>query len=253
VVTNQRSLSTIRLSGLYQLNNTTGYKIMLGAVIFDFDGVITDSEILHFRCFNQVLAQFDITITTRDYYKNYLGFTDMDCFKFLADKEGLGLTEQEIKGLVEQKNRIFEELAKTEGRIIEGVRDFLQMLWADNIPMAIYSGALLAEIELILEECRLRPLFEVIVSADHVKKGKPNPEGFLLALRKLNDKRQNPISTNQCIVIEDSHWGLAAAVAAGMHTVAVTNSYDAEQLQSAEKVVARLDELGMDDLQKLCP
>ena len=226
---------------------------MLGAVIFDFDGVITDSEVLHFRCFNQVLAQFDITITTRDYYKNYLGFTDMDCFKFLADKEGLKLNKQEIKGRVEQKNRIFEELAKTEGRIIEGVRDFLGMLRQSAIPMAIYSGALLAEIELILDECRLRSFFETIVSADQVKKGKPDPEGFLLALQRLNAKRQNPISTGQCIVIEDSHWGLAAAAAAGMHTIAVTNSYDAEQLQTAEKIVTRLDELTIEDLEKLCP
>jgi beta-phosphoglucomutase family hydrolase len=225
---------------------------MLQAVIFDFDGVITDSEILHLRTFNRVLAQFDIEIATEEYYKNYLGLTDLECFKAVIDKNQTGLDEHQIENLIRQKNRMFRELAKTEGRIIEGVRDFLQLLKQNNIPMAICSGALRTEIELILEEARLRSLFEVIVSADQVRKGKPDPEGFILTLKKLNQKSSNSIAGSQCVVIEDSHWGLEAAKAAGMHTIAVTNSYDAEQLASAEKIVTHLDELSIGDLQKLC-
>jgi len=110
----------------------------------------------------------------------------------------------------------------------------------------------LTEIELILEEARLRSFFEVIVSAEQVKKGKPNPDGLLLTLQKLNQGRQIPITGNECIVIEDSHWGLEAAKAAGMHTIAITNSYDAEQLSLAEKVVTHLSQLSIKDLQELC-
>jgi len=225
---------------------------MLKAVIFDFDGVITDSEILHLRAFNRVLAQYGVEISTKDYYKEYLGYTDVDCFKMLIQKGLLETNEQEIKNLAKQKNRVFEELAKTECRIIEGVQDFLQMLKNNNIPMAICSGALLAEIGLILEQAKLRDFFEVIVSAEQVKKGKPSPDGFLLVLKKLNQGCEEPILANQCIAIEDSHWGLKAAKAAGMHTIAVTNSYDANELSPAEKIVARLDELSFDDLQMLC-
>ncbi len=225
---------------------------MLRAVIFDFDGVIADSEGLHLCAFNQVLGQYGVEITTKDYYKDYLGLIDIDCFRLVAERNRLGPDRQGIENLVKEKNQIFERLAKAEGRIIEGVRDFLQMLKQNNIPMAIYSGALLAEIELILEQAELRPFFEAIVSAEQVKNGKPNPEGFLLALRKLNEDNQNPILANECIVIEDSHWGLAAAKAAGIHTVAITNSYDAEQLSMAEKVVNRLGQLSINDLQKLC-
>jgi HAD superfamily hydrolase (TIGR01509 family) len=225
---------------------------MLAAVIFDFDGVITDSEILHFRSFNQVLAPFGVKITTKDYYKNYLGLTDIDLLKLLSDKGLLAVDAEGIKNFAKQKSRIFEKLAKTEGRIIEGVRSFLQMLRQNSIPMAICSGALLAEIELILEEAHLRSFFEVIVSAEQVKKNKPHPDGFLLTLAKLNHDRLNPIVNSQCVVIEDSHWGLKAAKAAGMHTVAVTNSYDAEELEPAEKIVAKLSELNMAALQKLC-
>ncbi len=111
---------------------------------------------------------------------------------------------------------------------------------------------MLAEIALILEEARLRSFFEVIVSAEEVQKGKPDPEGFLLTLQKLNHEGQTQIESDQCIVIEDSHWGLEAGKAAGMHTIAVTNSYDAEQLAMAEKTVAQLSELSIEDLQKLC-
>jgi len=225
---------------------------MPGAVIFDFDGVITDSEILHLRAFNRVLAQHNIDITTKDYYKDYLGLTDFDCFKALVDEGRLKPDAQGIKNLVKQKNLVFEELVKTEGRIIEGVRDFLDVLKRNDIGMAICSGALLAEIELILKQSRLRPFFEVIVSAEQIKEGKPNPEGFLLALQRLNEERENPILADECIVIEDSHWGLEAAKAAGMHTIAVTNSYAADQLAMAEKIVTRLDELSIGDLRRLC-
>jgi len=225
---------------------------MLRAVIFDFDGVITDSEILHLRAFNQSLAQYGIEITKNDYYTMYLGFNDTDCYKLLIEKGLLKMDEQQINTLMIQKKKIFEQLAKAEGKMIEGVRDFLNMLEQNNIPMAICSGSLLTEVEMVLEDARLRHLFEVVVSGEQVKKGKPDPEGFLLTLQRLNENRENPITANQCIVIEDSHWGLEAAKAAGMHTIAVTNSYDAEQLSMAEKIVDRLNELSIDDLQRLC-
>ncbi len=225
---------------------------MLRAVIFDFDGVITDSEILHLRAFNQSLAQYGIEITKNDYYTMYLGFNDTDCYKLLIEKGLLKMDEQQINTLMIQKKKIFEQLAKAEGKMIEGVRDFLNMLEQNNIPMAICSGSLLTEVEMVLEDARLRHLFEVVVSGEQVKKGKPDPEGFLLSLQRLNEKRENPITANQCIVIEDSHWGLEAAKAAGMHTIAVTNSYDAEQLSMAEKIVDQLNKLSIDDLQRLC-
>ena len=225
---------------------------MLKAVIFDFDGVITDSEILHLRAFNQSLAQYGIEITKNDYYTMYLGFNDTDCYKLLIEKGLLKMDEQQINTLMIQKKKIFEQLAKVEGKMIEGVRDFLNMLEQNNIPMAICSGSLLSEVEMVLEDARLRHLFEVVVSGEQVKKGKPDPEGFLLSLQRLNENRENPITANQCVVIEDSHWGLEAAKAAGMHTIAVTNSYDAEQLSMAEKIVDQLNELSIDDLQRLC-
>jgi len=226
---------------------------MLRAVIFDFDGVITDSEILHFRAFNQVLGKHGIEITLKEYYKKYLALRDLDCFKLLCCEGRLVVGAEGIENLIGQKKQVYEKLAKTEGRIIEGVRYFLQMLEQNNIAMGICSGSLLSEIELILGEAQLRHFFDVIVSAECIKESKPSPEGFVLALQKLNEKNQSVISADECVVIEDSYWGLEAAKAAGMHTVAITNSYDAEQLSAAEKVVTNLSELSISDLQELCP
>ena len=213
---------------------------MLRAVIFDFDGVITDTDVLHFRAFNEVLASYGIKFTLRDYYREWLGLNDLDLFKMLVSKGQLKVDLQDIDGLIKKKNHLFEELAKTEGRIIDGVRDFLDLLRQNNIAIAIYSGSLLSEIELILEEGRLRDYFEQIVSAEQVKVGKPDPEGFLLALERLNETR------------EDAHWGIEAAKAARMHTVAITNSYDADQLAIADKTIEHLDALSISDLQELC-
>ncbi len=225
---------------------------MLRAVILDFDGVITDSEILHFRSLNKVLAKYGFRMTKKDYYQYYLGLSDLDFFKELERKGRLRLDSRQMQQVLEEKKQLYEKLAMTEGRIIEGVRSFLGMLRQNNIPMAICSGALLPEINLILEGAKLNHFFEVIVSAEQIKKGKPAPDGLLLTLQKLNEKSETSITADQCVVIEDSHWGLEAAEAAGMHPVAVTNSYDTQQLKPAELVVDHLNELSMNDLQQLC-
>jgi HAD superfamily hydrolase (TIGR01509 family) len=225
---------------------------MLRVVIFDFDGVITDSEILHFRAFNAVLAPHGFELAKNEYYKDYLGMSDKDCFKTLIGEGRLRIQEAQIPALIQQKTQIFERLARTEGRVIEGVREFIDLLAGAQIPIAICSGALRPEIELLLEEAALRGRFDVIVSAEDVHRGKPDPEGFLLTLQKLNDVWPDVVAPENCVVVEDSHWGLKAARAAGMKTIAVTNTYEAAQLKQADKVVARLNQLTMADLQRIC-
>jgi len=225
---------------------------MLRAVIFDFDGVIADSEALHLRAFNVVLRPFGVVISTEAYYRDYLGLTDFECFTQVVAGRRLGLDEAAVRDLVARKNRVFKEFAATEGQIIDGVVPFLNMLGAASIPMAICSGAKRIEIGQILDQAGLNGYFETIVAADDVAKGKPDPQGFLLALDRLNEGRHPPITAAQCVAIEDSRWGLSAAQAAGMKTIAVTNSYDAAELTAADLVVDRLDALTLDHLHGLC-
>ncbi len=223
---------------------------MLKAVIFDFDGVITDSEMLHLRVFNEALVPYGINIKKEDYYSEYLGLTDRDLLKTLFEKGILKTEASELEKILKQKKAIFAKLAKSESQIIDGVREFLQLLSENKIPMAICSGALLGEIELILNQTGLRKYFEIIVSAQDVAKGKPDPEGFVLALKKLKENNSS-IEPQDCIVIEDSRWGLEAAKAAGMKTVAVTNSYDEKELSAADKITDNLSKLTICDLEKI--
>jgi beta-phosphoglucomutase len=226
---------------------------MLRAIIFDFDGVLVDSEKLHLQAFNDVLSRFKIEISTQEYYEKFLGLSDRELLEFINNREkNLALTYMQFKQLLLAKAEAFKNLAITGVPVIAGVPEFLKMLSDNKIPMAICSGALLPEIEILLKGANLREYFDVIVSAEQVKKGKPDPEGFVLALELLNKKMVTPIEPSDCIVIEDSHWGLEAAKNAGMHTIAITNSYSADQLKPADKVVANLGELTLIELQTLC-
>ena len=114
---------------------------------------------MHFRAFNEVLAQYDFKISKKDYYKNFLGLSDLDLLNFLVENKLLNLNEQQISNIAEQKKNIFEELIENEGKIIEGVRDFLNMLKSNNIEMAICSGSLMMEIRMILEQAKLQDFF----------------------------------------------------------------------------------------------
>jgi HAD superfamily hydrolase (TIGR01509 family) len=162
------------------------------------------------------------------------------------------LSNQQFGQLLGEKAHLFKEMAATEAGIIEGVPQFLNMLSDGKIPMAICSGALLPEIEMILKGAGLRSFFEVIVSAEQVQRGKPDPEGFLLALKLLNKRMHKSIKPEDCVVIEDSHWGLQAAKAAGMRAVAITNTYAAEHLKPADKIIAHLNDLTLSCLRDIC-
>ena len=226
---------------------------MLKAVIFDFDGVIADSELLHYKAINQIIARFGVDIPREKYWEHYLGYTDIDCFTAISDHYELDLGDKVLWGLVDEKFTAFEELIYNGTTIIAGVTDFIKMLVDNKIPVAICSGAVAADIDLMLQGSELKKVFDIIVSADDIEKGKPDPEGFTKALQILNRSRQEPIVPNQCLVIEDSHWGLQAARAAGMKSIAVTNTYPKEKLQDhADYVTDKLDSLTIEDVQKIC-
>jgi beta-phosphoglucomutase family hydrolase len=225
---------------------------MLKAVIFDFDGVLVDSELLHYQAFNHILSPLGVKMSKQQYFDKYLGLSDEELVRTVNKEQKLSLSESQLKQLLQEKAATFKDLALTQAVVIDGVPQFLKMLADNKIHKAICSGALLPEIEMILKGANLRHFFDCIVSAEQVKKGKPDPEGFLLALKLLNKKTAQTIKPENCVVIEDSNWGLEAARNAGMHPVAVTNSYSADYLRPADKIVANLSELTLSDLNALC-
>ena len=144
-------------------------------------------------------------------------------------------------------------MVREETAILDGVESLIEMLRRHHIRRAVCSGAIRNDIEQMLSGSDLMDAFEVMITAEDVQKGKPDPQGYLVALDALNQDENKPIHASDCVVIEDSHWGLVAAAAAGMHPVAITNTYPAEQLKDkAEMVITRLDELTIEDLRGLC-
>jgi len=225
---------------------------MLKAVIFDFDGVIADSEEMHYRALNEVLKRYGVDVPKSVHWDKYLGYTDQENIEAVNRDYAMGLDRAGVERLMQEKKVLFEDMARREAVIIPGVEEFIRRLVASRIRMGICSGALRSDIEIMLDGAGFANLFEVIVSAEDVSRGKPEPEGYLLALKKLNQD-DRPLSASECVVIEDSHWGLEAATAAGMCPVAVTTTYRREELQGkASMVVRRLDELHVEDLQKIC-
>ncbi len=225
---------------------------MVKAVIFDFDGVISDSEPCHFAATNRVLEKFGIQIEKDRYYADFLGFTDAQMFEHINQKYQLALTNEQLAQCIQQKAYYFEQIIRKADHLIKGIPQFIKMIKAAGLKVGIYSGASLQDIELMLENSGFEDCFDVIVSADDVEKGKPDPEGFIKALNEINRIAQTNIAANQCIVIEDSQWGIVAAKKAGMKIIAVTNSYPAAELDEADLVIDSVSELKISDLERLC-
>lgn len=216
------------------------------AVIFDFDGIIVDTEPLHLVAFRAVLEPRGIPLSDAEYWERYLGFDDRDAITTALTSAGREPAPACVATLMAEKAERFLHSVRAGVPLFPGVEAFVRAA-ARHGPLAIGSGALRAEIELILETVGLREAFAVIVSAEDVTHGKPDPETYLRALAALRS-RQPALAPEACLVVEDSAAGVAAAKAAGMRCVAVTNSSPAAALADADLVVESLEELQWDAL-----
>lgn len=220
---------------------------MIRAIIFDFDGVITDSEPVHLKMFQKVLSEMGITLDAREYYEVYLGMDDKGCFTTILKSNGIGTAPQLIQSLIQKKTKYLMEYIKNDLFIYPGVVELVDSSRKDYL-LAIASGALRHEIEFVLESAGICSAFNVIVSAEDVSEGKPNPECFNKALERLNGIGGERIKKDECLVIEDSIAGIEAAKAAGMLCVAVTNTYSRDRLTLADRVVKELSEINFENL-----
>jgi len=226
---------------------------MLRALIFDFNGIIVDDEPIHFELFKQVLAEEGIKLTEADYYARYLGFDDRGAFTAAYREHGRSLDEKLLARLIDRKTIYYQSEIRSKVRIFPGVEKLVTTL-VPVLPLAVASGALRQEIETILSAAGLLKHFAVIISAEDVDHGKPEPEIFLKALARLNAQVEDghPIDAADCLVIEDSKEGIRGARRAGMKCLAVSNSHPTELLQEANAVVRSLEEVDLSLLEKLC-
>ncbi len=222
----------------------------LQAVFFDFDGVIADSEPLHLRAYQTVLKADGIDLNKSEYYARYLGYDDIGLFEALAKDRRISLSDEKIEEWVAAKSCIVEEMLSSDAVLFPGAAACVKM-FAERVPLAVASGALQPEIEIVLEHAGLRSSFGAIASASDGVRGKPAPDLYLRAMAKLKGRLPDPFHPRACIAIEDSHWGLEAAHRAGLRSVAVTHTYPAAELTKADLIVNSLSELTVSKIEAL--
>lgn len=223
----------------------------LAAVIFDFDGVLADSEPVHLQVFQTVLDRIGITLTAEEYYADYLGYSDRDAFAHVLRDRGVVMSDDEVEALIESKKDLFPQ-AIGDHALYPGAADCVARV-AERVPVAIASGALRHEIELVLERSGLRHRFPLIVAAGETPRSKPAPDPYARAFDLLQESGAVPPGTkaSQVVAIEDSEWGLQSARSAGLRTLAVLTSYQRDRLPSAEDWLTSIGEVTLDRLERL--
>ncbi|ETO93407.1 HAD family hydrolase [Legionella oakridgensis] len=216
---------------------------MFAAVIFDFDGVILDSEPMHYEASRLTLQEIGIHLEYQEYSNEYLGLSDKEMFPQILMNKKLFYSSNEISALVDKKIKHYIHIINNCDRlpITPNVDQCIRSIARANKKIAICTGSTKREIFPVLEKINyghLYSYFDTIVTSEDVQYGKPSPEGYLLTAKRLN------VPTHQCLVIEDSPHGVEAAKKAGMYVMALLTSYERqEELQAADKIIHNLEEL----------
>jgi beta-phosphoglucomutase len=204
------------------------------AVIFDMDGVLIDSEPLHFQSIRDILAEHGVGLTEADYFDHYIVYSDWEVMELL-------LSDPAVRpGAVAAKSRRYLDLVR-DG--IPAFPDGLALLArTSDWRVGLATGSMRIEAELALTQLGVRQRFDVVVTREDCTQGKPDPEPFLRAAAALG------IPPARCVVIEDTPGGIRAARAAGMYCVAVTHSCPRAQLAEADLVVDDLAGVRLEEI-----
>ncbi len=212
------------------------------AVLFDFDGILVDSEPMHYRAFTEVLDPLGMGFPWKEYVETYMGFDDRDAFREAFRAKGIDLDEANLAKLVAAKSEAFLRGLRDGVTACPGAVSMIESLHAAGRPLALCSGALRSDIDPILAQLGVARCFDVLVSADDVRRSKPDPESYALAFAKLSE-RYVPLLTapGKSIAVEDTPAGIRSAKGAGLRVLAVTNSYGAGELAEADWIIDSLE------------
>ncbi|HEX3235403.1 MAG TPA: HAD family phosphatase [Gemmatimonadales bacterium] len=203
---------------------------MTAGIIFDFNGVIIDDEPQHCDALIATLAEYGQALDRETYTREYLGFDDRECFRYSFGRLGRPVDDGALQEAIERKNARYERAIRGDMRLVPGAAEFIENAAFDGFQLAIVSGALRREIELVLELTGLRPHFSEIVAAEDVSACKPDPEGLNRARAALS------LAPKRIVVVEDSLPGLAAARAAGLQCAMLCTSHPEDAIAGADLV-----------------
>ena len=218
---------------------------MLRAIIFDFDGILVDSEPLILRLTQEMAAREGWTVTPEEYYRDYLAFDDRGIVGHLYRSHGKPIDPARRDELVAWKAQAYERIIRDGLPPMPGAVAFVQTI-AARFTLAIASGSLRAEIEHLLKKIGLREKFSVLATANDFEHSKPDPEVYLCALARLKELPAllaEPLQPTQCLAVEDAPFGVVAAHAAGLKCLALAHSRPAQELQHAEWVASGFGEV----------
>lgn len=207
-------------------------------IIFDFDGVILDSENSHFIAFNEGLKNLNINISEDEYYSKYISLDDRGVITNVVNDKNISVTNEEIDMIIKNKNDYFESRLIDNSKLFPGVEELIIQL-SKNFVLSIGSGANRSEIIKTLKNNNIYDYFEIIVSADEVNNPKPNPETYNRVLDNIN----TDFNINEIIVIEDSPGGIEAAKSAGLKCIAITNTFNNKELGKADIIVSNYEDI----------
>jgi beta-phosphoglucomutase family hydrolase len=211
------------------------------AVIWDMDGIIIDSAPYHLKAWQEVFSKRGLNFTGGDFHSSFGMRNDTIIGGFLGE----GASGEEIAAIGREKEASFRLKIRQNPRPLPGVVALMAALAERGLKMAIASSAPRENIELVIDTLDIARHFLVIISEKDVTRGKPEPDGYLLAAKRLGVKPEN------CLVIEDAIVGVIAARRAGMHCLAVTNSHPRDSLSDADLVVDSLEEISASDVARL--
>ena len=223
---------------------------MLSAVIFDFDGIVVDTEPLHYKAFQQLLVPLGLGYSWEQYLEHYLGFDDRDAFREAFRAGGLPLSDRDLRALMDSKAGAFQDIVSVGVAPYPGVVELIRSI-SGALPLALCSGALRSDIDPILAQLDLTGAFDALVTADEVAASKPDPESYRLAVQRLRDLYPGRIDAAASLAIEDTPAGIASATGAGLKVLAVTNSYPKDRLAGAFRVVDSLAGIDLEGLRLL--
>lgn len=213
---------------------------MIKAVIFDMDGVIADTEPLQQKAYKIALKEQSIDMQPIDFSENT---GRKDILQRIAKKYG---KEVNFEKFYVTKNKIYHNLIRKGINLIEGIKELLEELEKNNFRIALASTSSLPNLNLILNKLKIRDKFEVIVGPESIKKGKPDPEIFLLTAKKLNLKPE------ECLVLEDTVHGVKAAKNANMKCIAITAANRIKQdLSEADLIVKTAKEIDLNIIRNI--
>lgn len=207
---------------------------MIKCIIFDLDGVILDSEPLHFQAHREALKEFGLELSLEDYLAFGVAKGDANLYEKISQKYQVKIDREKISKL---KKDIFRKLIDKKANLIEGVKDSLEK-WHSQYLLAIASSGAKDMVEMVLEKMKVKKYFPVVVTGDDVEKVKPFPDIYLRAV-KLGGFQKG-----ECLAIEDSESGLLAAKTAGLKcAVAPCDFTRSQDFSQADLVVDKLSEL----------